>query len=203
MRDVSPEPGPGRRTSAAVREAALTLFAERGYELTTMRHLAEAVGIQAASLYNHIPSKQALLVEITHGTMDALLRGLREAKRRAGPDPADRLVAATEAHVRFHCEHRREAFIGNREISSLEPGPRQELLDKRRRYEHGFRRLIQDGVRAGRFSVRSPKLTSFAILEMGIGVATWFREGGPLSVDEVAAVHGELALRMVGAAPSR
>lgn len=184
-------------TSDAVRDAALTLFAARGYELTSMRDIADAVGIRAPSLYNHVASKQALLAEIMHGTMDTLLQQLRDTKRAAGPDPTDRLVQATEAHVRFHARHRREAFIGNREIYSLEQPSRDELLQKRARYERGFRRLIHDGVRAGCFSVESAKLTSFAILEMGIGVATWFKETGPLDVDEVAKVHGELALRMV------
>lgn len=193
------EPSAGARTYATVREAALSLFADRGYELTTMRDIADAVGIRAPSLYNHVASKQALLEEIMHGTMDTLLRDLRESTRAAPPDPCQRLVAATEAHVRFHARHRREAFVGNREINSLDEPSRRELLKKRDRYERGFRSLIEDGVRAGCFSVGSAKLTSFALLEMGIGVATWYRESGPLSVDAVAEAYGQMALRLVGA----
>jgi AcrR family transcriptional regulator len=48
-------------TSLAIREAALRLFAERGYANTTMKGLADQVGIRPSGIYNHVESKQALL----------------------------------------------------------------------------------------------------------------------------------------------
>ena len=43
----------------------------------------------------------------------------------------------------------------------------------------------------------SAKLVSFAILEMGVGVAAWFKAEGEFGVDQVAYIHTEIALRMV------
>ena len=47
--------------------------------------------------------------------------------------------------------------------------------------------------------MRSPKLTTFALLDMGTGVAVWFRDDGEASVDEIAYHYGDLAMRLVGA----
>ena len=196
----SPARGPARSPvhPSQVREAALTLFAERGYRATTMSDVADALGIRAPSLYNHVGSKHELLREIMVGTMERLLadHGVAVAST---VDVVEQLRRATEAHVRYHARHQREAFVGNREIRALEPEVRAAVLARRAEYERGFRALIERGAESGRFSVESPRLASYSILEMGIGVATWFRDDGPLSEAEVAYHYGEFALRLVGA----
>ncbi|MGW0476959.1 helix-turn-helix domain-containing protein [Streptomyces coeruleorubidus] len=53
-----------------IRNAALVLFAERGYAATTMADIGEAVGMRGPSLYKHVGSKQELLTQIMTGTMD-------------------------------------------------------------------------------------------------------------------------------------
>jgi hypothetical protein len=64
-------------------------------------------------------------------------------------------------------------------------------------YEHRLRSLIEEGCVIGEFSVPSAKLVSYAILEMGRGVAAWFNPDGDLNVDEVAYIYTEIALRSV------
>jgi AcrR family transcriptional regulator len=184
--------------AAEIRGAALELFTRLGYEATTMADIGAAVGIRGPSLYKHVVSKQDLLVEIMTGTMDALLRAHRSAVATT-TDPVERLRRAVDAHVRFHARHRLEAFVGNREIRSLVEPHRSAVLAQRAEYERGFRTLIAEGIDAGRFSVGSARLASYAILDLGMGVSTWFREDGELSENEVAWQHTEFALRIVGA----
>jgi AcrR family transcriptional regulator len=181
-----------------VREAALDLFAERGYRGTTMNDIADAVGIRAPSLYNHVGSKHDLLAEVMLGTMDRLIADHRAAVSTTR-DVAEQLRRATEAHVRYHARHRREAFVGNREIPSLEPETRAGVLERRDAYEGLFRGLIERGRAQARFDVGSARLASYAILEMGIGISAWFRADGPLTEDEVVSSYGDFALRLVGA----
>jgi AcrR family transcriptional regulator len=180
----------------AILGAALRLFADHGYQATTMDDIGAALGIKGPSLYNHVRSKQDLLVEIMLSTMNTLIRNQRAALD-AGGDLSTRLRRTVEAHVRFHAAHPREAFVGNREISSLEPDFRLQVLELRDAYEHRLRSLIAEGCAIGDFSVPSAKLASYAILEMGMGVASWFNPDGELSVDEVAYIYTEIALRMV------
>lgn len=182
----------------AVREAALGLFAERGYRATTMADIGAALGIRGPSLYKHVSSKQHLLAHIMIDTMKALIRDQRVAID-AGGDVVLRLRRVVEAHVRYHATHRLEAFVGNREIASLDEPHRRRVLALRTDYERALRALIDEGCRAAVFTVGSARLASYAILDMGMGVAAWFRPDGQYSADEVAYAYADHALRIVGA----
>jgi len=104
-----------------------------------------------------------------------------------------------ESHVRYHCRHQRATVVGNREIANLEEPSRSLVISQRDAFERTFRAVIERGAAEGRFAVGSARLASYAILEMGIGVATWFREDGELSESQVAYEYGEMALRILRA----
>ena len=189
----------GHPTRAAeIRAAALTLFCERGYPATTMADIGAAVGIRAPSLYKHVGSKQELLAQIMTSTMEDLTRSHLAAVAGC-EDVVERLRRATEAHVRYHARHREEAYVGTREIRSLEEPHRAEVLRRRAAYEGAFRDLLAEGVAAGRFTVASVKLASYAILDLGMGVAVGYRADGDLTEDQVACQYGEFALRLAAA----
>ncbi len=192
----------GRARIAEIRHAALELFAVHGYEATTMTDIGNAVGLRGPSLYKHIASKQELLVQIMAQTMDDLLATHAAAVATTG-DVAEQLRRATETHVRYHARHRLEAYIGTREIRSLVEPHRRNVLSMRSDYEARFRDLISSGIESGVFTCDSAQLASYAILDLGMGVSVWFREGGQLSEDEIVWHYGELAMRIVGADPRR
>ena len=196
-------PRRGRHGQAAdraeqVRTAALELFAAQGYRATTVDEIGARVGIRGPSVYKHFRSKQELLVDIVVGTTDALLTAQRAAVHSAG-DAREQLRLAVEAHVRFHAEHPREAFVAGLEVDGLPEPHRSDVLRKRAEYERRLRRLVETGVRDGVFAVESPRLAAYAILDMGAGVAGWFRPGGAVGQDELATRYAEFALRLVGA----
>ncbi|MGW0585858.1 TetR/AcrR family transcriptional regulator, partial [Streptomyces sp. NPDC002920] len=114
-------------------------------------------------------------------------------------EPREQLRRAVEAHIRYHARHRLEAFVGNREIGSLEQPDQERVLGRRSDYERRFRELIERGVGEGAFQVRSARIASYSILDMGIGVSSWFHDGGEFSVDQLAYQYGDIALRIVGA----
>ncbi|MFG1901303.1 TetR/AcrR family transcriptional regulator [Micromonospora carbonacea] len=194
----APTPTGGRPDRGErVRAAALDLFAARGYQLTTMDEIGERAGIRGPSVYKHVRSKQDLLAGIMLHTMTALLED-QQVALDGGTDVGSRLRRAAEAHVRYHARHAAEAFVGNREINSLDEPHRSDVLDRRATYERRLRQLITDGVDLGRFRVPSARLASYAILDMGIGVAMWFRPDGEFTEDEVVRQYGEMALRIAG-----
>ncbi|CAM3126001.1 TetR/AcrR family transcriptional regulator [Mycobacterium colombiense] len=185
-----------------IRAAALELFTIHGYEATTMADIGQAVGMRGPSLYKHVGSKQDLLAQIMVETMRTLLTMHRSAVSSA-VDVTERLRRATEAHVRFHARHRLEAFVGNREIRSLIEPNRSEVLALRVEYETCFRQLIEAGIDDGRFQVASTQLASFAILDLGMGVAAWYRPDGEVSEDALVWQYSDFALRLVGATVQR
>jgi AcrR family transcriptional regulator len=184
-------------TREAVRESALRLFADRGYQLTTMVDIGAALGIRGPSLYKHVASKQELLAEIMTETMTVLIARQRAAVAAGGP-PAVQLRRAVEAHVRYHATHREHALVGNREIESLEEPTRAQVVELRGSYERGLRAIIEDGCAAGDFATAHPRLVSYAILDMGMGLASWYRADGEHDVDTIAYAYANLAAQMVG-----
>jgi AcrR family transcriptional regulator len=183
-------------TSEAVLDAALTLFAERGYHGTALSQIAEALGIRTPSLYNHMSSKQQLLETILARTLDAVLADFADAVAGAD-DPAERLRRATRVYALRHATHRREALVVNRDTTSLPEPSLTAMRERRREHERAIRAIIVDGAEAGVFHVGNPALASFAILEMSVSIARWFREDGPLTAEQVADEYAEFALRIV------
>jgi AcrR family transcriptional regulator len=178
-------------------EAACVLFAEHGYQATSMRDIASALGVRAPSLYNHVAAKQDILHAIMDRAMDRAIVALAEALDGV-TDVADRLRAATESLVLDFLRNPAEVTVCNTEVRSLEPGNRSAIVAKRDHYAAQVRQIIDEGCRTGRFHVRSPRLAAFAVLEMGNGAKSWFRPDGSYSDVEVAREYGEFALRIAG-----
>lgn len=187
-----------RVTEHLVREAALTLFAQRGYHGTALRDVAAEVGIRTPSLYNHIESKQELLRGILLTTTEQVWSDF-EAAVAGVADVSERLRRAVVTYALRHAVRRREALVVNRDVASLDEPARSQVMALRRQHERAVRELIIEGAGAGVFRVSDPFLASFAILEMCVSVARWFDPAGALSAEQVAAEHGVFALRLVGA----
>jgi AcrR family transcriptional regulator len=187
-----------RVTEHLVREAALTLFAQRGYHGTALRDVAAEVGIRTPSLYNHIESKQELLRGILLTTTEQVWSDFETAVAGVA-DVSERLRLAVVTYALRHAVRRREALIVNRDVASLEEPARSQVMALRRQHELAVREIIIEGAGAGVFRVSDPFLASFAILEMCVSVARWFDPAGALSAEQVAAAHGVFALRLVGA----
>jgi AcrR family transcriptional regulator len=189
-------------TADAVLDAALTLFAQRGYHGTAVSQIAASLGIRTPSLYNHMGSKQELLEAIVGRTLADVLDDFRAAVGDLA-DPAERLRRAIRVYALRHATHRREAIVVNRDITNLPEPTRTRMRERRRDHERAVRAIISDGAGAGCFRLDSPALASFAILEMCVSIARWFRDGGARTAGQVADEYADFALRIVGVVPER
>ncbi len=133
------------RRAELTREAA-RLFAERGYHGTSIGDLADALGVQKASLYHHFASKQDLL----YATMQEGARAFHEALDTVLEAPApDRIRLAMRAHLRVVADQLDVATVFVREWRYLEGERRDEIRGERRRYEERFRALFREGRELG------------------------------------------------------
>lgn len=185
-------------SSERIRLAALGLFKARGYHGASVRELAEALGIEPASLYHHFPSKQAILVDLFDRTMDVMQDRLHQAIA-GGATPAAQLRNFVRFHVLFHIECQDEAFVSHSELRSLTAPNHRRMIGKRDRYEKAIRELLAAGVRAGEFEIADIRLTSIAILMMCSGVSDWFTRRGRLKPEKVADSYADMVLRLVRA----
>ena len=171
--------------------AAVQLFAQYGYHAATMRDIARISGIQAASIYYHYASKQALLVEI----MDTHMRGLNANLQRlvqASTPVQQRLHEAIANHIRLHTTYKAEFFIIDTEIRALEDGQRSAILALRDQYESMLQSLLREGMEQRVFRQVDIKVASYALIAMCTEVATWFRPGGRLSVQQVIDLYTQM-----------
>lgn len=192
----------GQKTMAAVRRAGLKLIHRHGYEAMSLRSLAAEVGITQGALYNHFGTKQALLLDLVKGHMEALLSALDKMlgeKAGAGADAGAVLAAFVRFHVDYHITRKREVFISYSELRSLEPANYRVIVGLRRVYEERLVAILERGAREGAFAAPDAKVAAFGILAMLSGVCAWFKPKGRLSKEAVAEIYVELVRR--GLAP--
>jgi len=174
--------------------AAVQLFAEYGYHASSMRDIARIAGIQAASIYYHYPSKQALLVEIMEAHMRQLNANLeRIVTRPHGFEQC--LYEALSNHIILHTTYKYEFFIIDTEIRALEGENRENILSMRDQYEDLIQGLLQQGIEQEVLSRTDVKIASYAIIAMCTEVAQWFRPGGRLTVQQVIEIYYQMITR--------
>ena len=183
----------GPKTLEAIRKAGLRLIFEHGYEAMSLRQLAAEVGIQPGSLYNHINTKQDLLFDLVQEHMKELLRQLDLALE--GKDqPVDRLRAFVAFHVTYHMTRKREVFIANSELRSLEPKHYETVVALRNAYEQRLSDILAEGAADDVFEVVDVQVATFAIIALLTGLCTWYRPGGRLTREAIIAAHEKLVL---------
>lgn len=197
-------PATAARPGAAGRllEAALSLFARKGFHGTSIRDVAAAAGLTSAALYGHFESKEHLLAELIRVGHEEHNGSMRRALLECPAEPEAQLRGAVEAHVRFHADYPLLATVTNNELHSLPPSLVAPALALRDQSEQLLREIIERGAALGVFDPPHVWMTMAAIGGMGIRVASWYHGDSDLSVDEVAATYAELAVRMAGRPPS-
>jgi AcrR family transcriptional regulator len=164
--------------------------------------LASLMGVSRCrtNLYYYYPSKASVLRSMMTSIVQDLLTTLNDAAAASGDTPAQRLEALVRATVLFHCRRQAEAFVGRSELRSLDPADRPDVIALYDRVTDVFRVVIDEGVRQGEFRCPYRSEAVHAILTMCNGVSTWYRKGGRLSPEELAARHVALTLQMLGCA---
>jgi AcrR family transcriptional regulator len=175
-------------------EVASGLFHANGYAATSVRDIAKALDIQAASMYAHVASKEDVLWSIVDAAATAFERAADAAAADA-QDPVDRLAALVEAHVEVVTADPERSSVFLTEWRHLSPERREATATRRDAYEERFRDAIRDGIAIGAFAGTDPALAATFVLTALNGIATWYRPDGRLSPDRIADAYVDLALR--------
>lgn len=183
-------------TQRQVWDAAVRLFAAKGFHGTGIRELADAANLSSASLYHYMGTKEDLLAGIMRDSLERLLRTAAEVVEQA-PSPPARLGSLVQLHVLTHALLPLETTVVDNEIRALSPASRREIVALRDSYELLWRTAIEDGCRGGEFRTTAPGVARLALLEMCSGVARWYSPRGPLGLDEIAIRHAEIAFHVL------
>jgi AcrR family transcriptional regulator len=171
----------GRRE---ILNAAIELFAAKGYSRVSIRELAARAGCSTSNLYHHFASKYDIFVTLVERTMDEHQAGVRQALEQF-EDPIDQLVFVLRNHLLVHMT-RTEVRLVTDSFHPLVGPALDRFIAERDRYEQAVREIAVRGVRDGVFDVEDPAIAVRAALGACTAVQDWFRPSGPLSPEEVA-----------------
>jgi AcrR family transcriptional regulator len=162
---------------------AARLFAERGYQGTSLADLAEALGLQKPSLYHHIASKEDLLWEVAWEGAEAFHAALDGVP--PGAPAAERIRLALRAHLAVVGAQLDIATVFVREWRYLTDERRERFVAERRRYEERIRELFRAGVDEGQLRTDLDSSTAALLFLSAANWAyTWLRPGA--ATDELA-----------------
>jgi AcrR family transcriptional regulator len=161
-------------------EAAARLFKQKGYAATTMREIAEQVGMEAASMYNHIKGKEEVLTDICFRISDEYIAQLNEIETTMDA-PIDKLKALIRLHIRIVFDDPNGISVANNEWKHLPEAALTQFKAARRDYETRFAHIIEEGVEKGDINPINPKVALFTILSATRWVELWYKPNRDLS----------------------
>lgn len=174
--------------------AAARLFRDKGFDRTTVRDIAAAVGIQSGSIFHHFPTKEdilfAVMVEVIRFNTERLQRMLDGLEA-----PTERLHALVRGELLSIIGDTREAMsVLVYEWRCLSPQKQQEALELRAIYEELWLAELRALQQAGYFT-DDPFVMRRLITGMASWTNTWFDQHGSLALDDLAAI---IVRRVIG-----
>ena len=192
-----------RTTPERVLDTAAALFWEKGYAATTTREIAAAVGIQQASLYYHVPSKEGLLYQLCVSSMEQLLADV-QAPVDQKTDSLDRLRALIGAHLATLLKHQVRHVTMLTELRALARRHHAEVLGLRRKYADLVRSVLEEAQAAGKIRTDIPsRYLYLALLNILNWAVIWYRREQALTADQLADVFWPIYLHGALAGPAR
>ncbi|MEW1548967.1 TetR/AcrR family transcriptional regulator [Streptomyces tsukubensis] len=187
--------GDGAPVPRKLLSAATRLFAEHGYDKTSVQEIVEAAGVTKGALYHYFGSKEDLLQEV-YGRMLRLQQERLDAFARSDAPVGVRLRSAAADVVVTTIDNLHDATIFFRSMHHLSPEKNKQVRAERRRYHERFRALVEEGQSSGVFSAATP---ADLVVDYHFGsvhhLSTWYRPDGPLTKEQVADHLADLLMR--------
>lgn len=165
-------------------QKAAILFKEKGFKAASMRELAEVVGVEAASLYNHIKSKNELLHEICFSVANKYNEKLEQIESMDAP-----ALQKVEELLRFHIssmvQNFDEVFVSDREWKYLSEPYLSNFQTQRRTYRKRFAAIIEDGIKKKEIKKIDATTAVLIMLHAISGIESWHRSKQKISGEEL------------------
>lgn len=179
-----------------VLDKAAALFAARGFAATSLKDVADAVGLSRSSIYYYFPNKEALLAELIRGVTLPIANMLREVGEQGLPPTAAirevvrRLVLwVADPHTHFRLMDRSEAELPPA-IAKVHAAAKRQILNE-------LIALVEAAVLAGAARAVDSRVTALSIVGMAMWTAWWFQPGHGPTLDAVAEMVADNACALL------
>lgn len=176
-----------------INSAARNLFRERGYSATSMRDIASTVGIEVASLYNHIDSKESMLQQICI-TMAEKFLAIIPLVKHLQERPEEQLKEAIRLHVLVITSHADESAVFVHEWKHLSEPHLSAFKKMRNNYEGFYRDLIRRGEELGLFKNIHEKFVMMVLFSSINWLYDYYKPNGKLNPSQISDIITDIFL---------
>jgi AcrR family transcriptional regulator len=174
--------------------AAAQVFLEKGYHAATTRDIAAAVGIQQASLYYYITSKEELLYLVVREPIMQLYAQIDTIVKADWPS-RQKLECGLQAHLAAFDANYPHMFVFVQELHNIVPALHDTLQDLPQRYQRLWEEILRQGIVKGELRADlDVTTTALMILGMCNWMFRWYRKGGRLSTAVLAQQYASAIL---------
>ena len=171
-------------TRIEILKSAAAAFRKLGYHGATVEQIAAALRMKKGNLYYYFKNKEEILFACHEYSHDRLQELLDETCRgTARPEAKLRRLIHAAVHVILDELHGTALLV---DLEALTPAHRRAVIERRDKFDHGMRMIIEEGIATGAFKSANPKLIGFAMLGAVNWIAKWFNPNGPSTSNEVA-----------------
>jgi TetR/AcrR family transcriptional regulator, cholesterol catabolism regulator len=163
---------------------AAAMFREKGFAATSMRDLAESVGIEAASLYNHIRSKNEILEAICFDVANRFNTNM-EVIDSGQPRSISKVETLLRFHIQQMIENYEEVYVSDREWKHLEDPYLSNFQTQRRNYRKKFASIIEEGIQKNEIRKIDAPTAVLIMLHAISGIESWHRSTAKINAQEL------------------
>ena len=168
-----------------ITETAAKLFRKKGYIATTMRDLAAELGIEAASIYHHVKSKEELLETICFDMANKFIMNAKEVNDIYF-NAEEKLRLAIKLHIETITLNQNKSAVFLQEWRNLSEPNLSKFKMLRDQYENQFTIIIIDGENEDIFDFVDKKFAVLSILSTINFVNEWYNPEGKMNAAEIA-----------------
>ena len=163
---------------------AARLCREKGFTATSMRDLAEDVGVEAASLYNHIQSKAEILQDICFRTANLLTAHLEKIEHNQ-QNAIEKIKAILRFHIQQMLNNYEEVQVADREWRHLTEPYLSNFKTQRRAYRQRLANIIEEGIRKRQIKPIDASTAVLIMLHAVSGIESWHRSLEKISAEQL------------------
>ena len=175
---------PNASTRVDILKSAAKAFRKLGYHGATVEEIAAALQMKKGNLYYYFKNKEEILFACHQYSLDRLMRLLEEVEQSAAPpDEKLRRLIVAFVHTILDELHGTALFL---DLEALTPAHLKAVIVRRDRFEHGVRRIVEEGMERGMFARGEAKLLAFALFGAVNWIPRWFSPNGPATSQQIA-----------------
>lgn len=157
-----------------ITKKATRLFKEKGYSATSMRDLADAIGVEAPSLYNHISGKKEILQGICFKVANQFTEHM-DAVEKSNGGALEKIEKIIRFHIKMMLEEYESVYLSDHEWKHLPEPYLSNFKNQRRNYRSRLAGIIKSGIDSGIISDIDPYTAVLTLLSAIGGIESWQR----------------------------